>query len=71
MQDCHFVPHGPPRLVSCQQKVLVNIVSASTADKSLAHPHGEALDRQQPHAETATPPTMARDIEAQTAPQHA
>ena len=42
-QDCHFIPHGPPRLVPCQQSVAVNVVCASGAGESLAPPRGEAL----------------------------
>ena len=43
VQDCHFVPHGPPRLVPCQKRVAVHVVSASRAGESLALPRGEAL----------------------------
>ena len=42
-QDCHFVPHGPPRLVPCQQRAAANVVCASGAGQSLAPPRGEAL----------------------------
>ena len=42
VRDCHFVPHGPPRLVPCQQRVVVNVVSASGAGESPAPPRGEA-----------------------------
>ena len=43
MQDCHFVPHGPPRLVPCQRRVATNAMSASGAGESLTTPRGEAL----------------------------
>ena len=43
MRDCHFVPHGPPRLVPRQQRVVVNIVSAVGAGESPAPPRGEVL----------------------------
>ena len=36
VQDCHFVPHGPPRLVQCQQRVVVNVVSAAGAGEPFA-----------------------------------
>ena len=43
VQDCHFVPHGPPRLAPCHQRDAVNVVSASGAGESPAPPRGEAL----------------------------
>ena len=41
VRDCHFVPHGPPRLVPCQQRIVVNVVSASGTGESSALPRGE------------------------------
>ena len=43
VRDCHFVLHGPPRLVPCQHRVAVNVVSASRAGESPAPPHEEPL----------------------------
>ena len=42
VRECHFVPYGPPRLVSCQQRAVVNVVSASRAGESHAPPRGES-----------------------------
>ena len=42
VQDCHFVPRGPPRLVSGQRRVAINVVSASGAGESLATPSDKA-----------------------------
>ena len=42
VQDCHFVPRGPPRLVPCQRRFAVNVVSASGAGESLAPLRGKA-----------------------------
>ena len=41
VRECHFVPHGPPHLVPRQQRVAVNVVSASGASEPPAPPHGE------------------------------
>ena len=43
VRDCHFVPRGPPRLVSCQRRVNLNVVSVSGAGESFALPRDEAL----------------------------
>ena len=43
VQDCHFVPHGFPRLVQCHQRVVVNVVPAAGARESPVPPCGEAL----------------------------
>ena len=48
VQDRHFVPRGPPRLIPCQQRAAVNVVSAS-GQASPSRPRAvRPWDRQQP-----------------------
>ena len=54
VRDCHFVPHGPPRIVPRQQRVVVNVVSAAGAGESPAPPRGESL--RSPAADTTPDP---------------
>ena len=42
VQDCDFVPRGPPRRVLCQPQGLVNLVSVSRAEEFSAPPRDEA-----------------------------
>ena len=50
VRDCHFVPHGPPRLVPCQQRVVVNVLSASGTGGSPTPPR-ERLQPTRPQAQ--------------------
>ena len=43
VQDCDFVLRGPLRLVPCQRRVAVNVVSVSGVRESPAPPRDEAL----------------------------
>ena len=45
VQDCHVLPREPQRLVSGQQRVVINVMSPLGAGESLATPHDKPPGR--------------------------
>ena len=43
VRDCHFVPHGPLRLVPRKQRIVVNVVPTAGAGEPPTPPRGDFL----------------------------